>query len=174
MWTIATAFMQIASRIQVQRVVLYLMVEKTAHIVADFLDAGVAEFFYFSTINTNEVVVLLVAIRPLKLRHVFAKLVLGYQIAGKQQIKGVVNRCPAHPVIAVFHLDVERLHVEMVVAAVNFLQNGKAFWRFAVTVLFEVGRKDLLYFFYNLGGWHGVALCENQQFFGLTVHSIGG
>lgn len=118
------------------------MVEKGPHVATDFLDTRVAELFHLATFDADEVVVLLKSIRAFELRHVFAKLVFGHQIAGLQQVECIINRCPTHAVVAVFHLDVERFYVKVIGAAVNFFEYGKTFRRFTVAVFFQIGGED--------------------------------
>ena len=155
MWTTAVLFLEVATGVEVQRMVFYGVVKKNTHVAADLLNTRVAKLFYPATFDANEVVVLLITVRPLKLGHVFAKLMLGYEVASQQQVEGVVHRSPAHPVVAVFHLDVKRFHIKMVVTRINLLQNSEALRGFAVTMFFEIGRKNELYFFYEfINGLH--------------------
>ena len=57
-----------------------------AHHVLDLSDARIAKFHHAAAIQADDVVMLFIAIRFLKLRHIFAKLVFGHQVAGKQQV----------------------------------------------------------------------------------------
>lgn len=60
---------------------LDLEFEQSAHHTLYLLDTWIAEFNHFSAINTDDMIVLFVAVRFLKLRHIFAKLVFGHQVA---------------------------------------------------------------------------------------------
>lgn len=79
-------------------------------------------------------VVLFVGVRFLEHRHVLSKLVTGDKIACQQMIDRVVYSGPADTIFFVFHMDVKRLHVEMVIHLVNFREYSKAFGRFAESI----------------------------------------
>jgi hypothetical protein len=81
MWTTAVLFLEVATGVEVQRMVFYGVVKKNTHVAADLLNTWVAKLFHPPTFDANEVVVLLITVRPLKLGHVLAKLMLGYEVA---------------------------------------------------------------------------------------------
>jgi hypothetical protein len=64
-------------------VVGHFKAQNITHHALDLLDARVAELQYFSTILTNQVVVLLKGIGFLELCQVLPELMLGNQVAGK-------------------------------------------------------------------------------------------
>ena len=108
------------------------------HQPLDGLDAGVAKLEDLIGLLANHMVVLPIAVRLFVERQVLSKLVLGYEPAIQKQVQGVVHRGSTHPIILVFHIDIERFHIEMAGIAVYFLQYGKAFGRFAQALLFQV------------------------------------
>lgn len=117
-----------------------------AHHALDLLDTRIAKLYHFAAIDTNDVVVLLIAVRLLELRHVFSKLMLGHQIAIQQNLQGIVNRSTAYAVLLVFHVNVERFHIEMVVSTVDLFQDGKTFRCFTQTICFQIVLKDFFDF----------------------------
>jgi len=147
MWTFPCFGQFFAAGVQMEAVMTNFMVEKCPHVNPDLLNTGVAELLNTATFYADEVVVLLETIGTFELCHIFAKLMFGHQIAGLKQVEGVINRGTTHPVIPVFHLDVEGFYIKVVGATVNFFEYGKSFRRFAVAVFFEIGREDFFYFF---------------------------
>lgn len=127
-----------------------LEVKQVTHHVFDLLYPGVAEFDYLAAIDANGVVVLFEAVGFLVLGQVFAELVFFHQIAGGEQFQSIVHRGAADPVVPVFHVDVQRLGVEVVAAFVNFFQYGKTFGRFAQAAFFQVRGKNIQHFLDNI------------------------
>ena len=107
------------------------------------LNPRIAEFNDLMTIRADQMVMLLVTIRFLILRQVLSKLMLTHQIALHQQIKGVVHRGPADPVVLVLHADIQRLHIKMTIPGINFLQDSVSLGRLPQRLVFQVRRKDL-------------------------------
>jgi hypothetical protein len=81
------------------------------------------------------------------------------QITMHQQLQRVVNGGSADPITLIFHVDIQGFRVEMVIAPINFLEDGIAFGRFATTCLFKVNREYIADFSNNIGsfliGRHG-------------------
>lgn len=111
------------------------------------LNPGIAKFNYLAGFGEYNVIVLFEFVRFFELSDVVTELMLSYQIARQQQVHGIVQSGPAHPVILVFHIDKECFNVEMTRAVVYFIEDREALGRFTVTVFFEVGRENLLYTF---------------------------
>ena len=118
--------------------------EITDHIFY-LLHAGIAKLHHFAAIGADDVVVLFVAIRLFKLGEVFPELVLFHQITIDEQLQRIVHRSPADAVAAVFHVDVQSLGIEVVVAFVYFFQNGEALRGFAQTGFFQLRGKNSEY-----------------------------
>lgn len=95
--------------------------------ILDILYTGITELHHLVTLCTDQVIMLFVTIRLFVLREVFAKLVFTNQVTFDEKVKRVINRCPAYPVVLVFHADVERFHIKMTVAGVDLLQDRVAF-----------------------------------------------
>lgn len=79
----------------------------------DFLDPGIAEFYYPSRFNVNKMIVLTALISTFKLSNIFSELVLYDQVAIEKKVNSIVECCPAHPVVLVLHEDIERFNVKM-------------------------------------------------------------
>jgi hypothetical protein len=94
-------------------------------------------------------IVLFIAIRLFKLSQIFSELVFFHQVTVYQQLKRVINGGTAYPVIPVFHVDIERLGVEVVVPLVNFFQNGETFGCFSQSGLFQLGGENFEYLLDN-------------------------
>ena len=58
-----------------------IKLHKVAHHTLDLVYPWVTKFHHFSALNANDVVVLMVTVRFFELRHVFAKLMFGNQVA---------------------------------------------------------------------------------------------
>ena len=118
--------------------VRYFKIQQFAYHRFDILDARVAKLDDFSTMHTYRMVVLFEAVGLFVLREVFSELVFADQIAVDQEVKRVVNRGATDAVVLVFHVDIQRLGIEMVAATVYFFQNGVTFGRFPKAADFEV------------------------------------
>gem|GEM_PF-4788863 len=117
-------------------------IEQFPHGRLDLLDTRVTEFNHFATIHTDQVVVLFETMGFLVLGKIFPKLVLGDKIATYQELKSVVNRCPAHPVVGVFHVYIQSLCIKMISTAVDLLQDRITLRCFTEVVLFKMPRED--------------------------------
>jgi hypothetical protein len=113
------------------------------HRFFDFLDAGVAELKHFARFDVNKMVVLFVLERLFELGTIGAELVFGHKVAVKQQVNRVVQCGAAHPLLIVFHLDIQRLDVKMPFGGVNFFQDRESFRRLAVPCFFQIIGKNL-------------------------------
>ena len=125
--------------------VVDLDIEDVLDGLLDHLDARVAELDDFARVGHDDVIVLLVEIRFLVMRLVLPELVLADKRAIQQQLDRVVKRGAAYTIVFVLHLEVQVLDVEMLFALVNFLQDGISLGRFAVAVVLEVKRENVLY-----------------------------
>ena len=94
--------------------VLYLEFEQTAHHALNLLYARIAKLHDFTTVDTDDVVVLFIAVRLFELGHILPKLVLGYQVARYEQFEGIINGGPANAVFFIFHVDIQRFHIKMI------------------------------------------------------------
>lgn len=124
--------------------VLDALVEQGADHVLDLAHTGIAKLQHLAAIQTDEVVMLPESITFLIDRLPRAKLMALDEVAFDEQVQGIVDRGAAHAVILVFHVEVERLHIKMVGATVDFLQYRKPLGRLALPALVEIGRKDPL------------------------------
>lgn len=132
-----------AHAIEVERVVRDFKIQQLAHHVFDLLHTRIAKFYHFPAVGADDVVVLFETIGFFVLRKVAAKLVLFHQIEIDQKFQRVVHRSATDAVAAVFHVDIKCLRVEVVVALVNFLQNGKPFRGFPEAAFFQLGGKNI-------------------------------
>ena len=118
--------------------------EQFTHHALDLMDPGVAEFDHFATLNADNMVMLLISIAFFKLGRVFAKLVLGDQVTGDQQLQGIINSRPADPVILIFHMEIQGFHIEMVVSGIYLFQDRIAFRGFSEIFILKVSLKNFL------------------------------
>ena len=86
--------------------VQHIKLQQIPHHVFNVLNPWVTKLQHLATIHTNQVIVLLEAVRLFVLRKVFAELVFFYQITTHQQFQGIVHRGTAYPVVLVGHVDV--------------------------------------------------------------------
>jgi len=119
--------------------------QQLTHGVLDLLNSRVAKLEHFATVRTDEVVMLFITIRLFVECQIFPELVPFYQITTHEQIQGVVHRGPAYAVALIFHVDIQRFCIEVIVSAVDFFEYGKAFRRLAKAVIFEVGSEHGLH-----------------------------
>ena len=119
--------------------------QEFANHTLDLVNAWIAEFDHLTALDTDNMVVLFVSVRLLKLGHVFAELVFGHQIAGNQQFQCIVYRGPAYPVFFVFHVDIKGFHIEMVVSGIYLFKNSIALRGFAQAFIFQVRFENFLY-----------------------------
>ena len=75
----------VASAIKVKRVVGNGKIEQFPNHRLDLLNAGVAKFHYFFTVNANKVVMLFIAVGFFVVGYILPKLVFGNQIGGNQK-----------------------------------------------------------------------------------------
>ena len=90
----------------------------------DVLNPGVAKFYHFPCIE-KDMIVLFETIGFFKLGEVLAELVFADKVAFNKQVKRIIYRGAAYPVIVILHADIKRLHVKMPFTAVYFLEDGK-------------------------------------------------
>lgn len=145
-----------ADAVQIERMMRDPEIEQLADHRFDLLHTRVAELNHLAAIGANHMVVLFEPIRFFVLRHVFAKLVLFYEVADHEQVERIVDGCAANPMILIFHVDIKGLSIEMVGPFVNLCQNREPFGRFSLSVLFEPGGKDFQDFLdgFLLGTYH--------------------
>ena len=146
--------------------VFHIEIEDISHHRLDLLYTGVTKFENTFAIGTNEMIVLLVRIGLLKLRQVFAELMFGDQVTGKQMLNGIVDGSPRNAVLLILHVDIQRLHIKVIVDGIDLFQNGEPFWCLALTLFFEKSRKYLTYLF--LGAFHEA----NREFTDLNRSSL--
>jgi len=77
------------------------------------LNSRVAKFHHLVAVGANQVVMLSRPIGFLVLGKVFSELMSAHKVTFNQQVKGIVNRGPANPVVFILHVDVQRLYIKM-------------------------------------------------------------
>ena len=87
--------------------VVYFNIEYFLNCFFYILDSGITKFLYLSGICEDDMIVLAIKIGLFILCLVFAKLVFSHQSTLQKEFDGVVECCPAYPVIFVFHCDVQ-------------------------------------------------------------------
>ena len=136
-----------AHPVEVERMVRNGKIELRGHRILNLLDTRIAELEKPTALGADQVVVLPALVGLLEVRHILPELVLHHQPAIQQELYGIVESCPAHPVILVLHEDVERLDVEMPVAGVDLIEYRESFGRFPMPSHREVAGKLLAHIF---------------------------
>lgn len=113
----------------------------------DLLNTRIAEFVNIGTILTDQMIMLLIRICPFKLRLILSELMLGYKSAFEKQLDRVVQRCATYTILLVFHMNIQRLNVEVPALCVNLVENCESFGCFAVTLLTEMIGEEIPYGF---------------------------
>src|SRR4030042_2359982 len=80
-----------------------------------------------------------------KLGNVLSKLMLDDQITIEQQLNGIVQCSPAHPVILVLHENIKRFNIEVSSPGIYLIKNSISLGGFPVTFLLKIFSDDLLY-----------------------------
>jgi len=150
----------VAVSVKVQRMIGDAEVQNVSGHILYLLYARVAEFENLPAVLADKVVVLRILVRTFKMGNVLTELMLRYQFAVEQQLYRVVQGGPAHAVVLLLHLYVQRFDVEMSRVRIDLMEYGKPFGRFAVPVLLQVVGEDLpyvveyfgLYFRYHFPG----------------------
>ena len=79
--------------------VVYFNIEYFLNCFFYILDSGITKFLYLSGICEDDMIVLAIKIGLFILGLVFAKLVFSHQSTLQKEFDGVVECCPAYPVI---------------------------------------------------------------------------
>lgn len=124
----------------------YVEVKDIFYGALNVLNPRIAELYHFVTFRADQMVMLSAAVSLLVLCEIFPELVFAYQIALNQEIKCVINRRPANPVVFIFHADVQRLNIKVAIARINFFEDRIAFRRFPQLLVLQVSRENLFYF----------------------------
>lgn len=122
-----------------------IKVQQLFYRVLNILNSRIAKLSHLLTLHTDQVIVLTAAVRSFILGQILSELMLAYQITLNQQIERVIHRGTTHPVIFVFHVDVQRLNIKMAIQRINFFEYGVPFWRLAKLLIFKISSKDFLY-----------------------------
>lgn len=125
----------------------HLEIQQVTHRRLDLLDARITKFNYLATIHADKMIMLLKAVGLFILREVLAKLVLGNEVTTNQEFERIVYSGAANPVIGIFHVDIQRLCIKMIRAAVDFFQDSVAFRCATQMMCFQVRREDFFHFF---------------------------
>ena len=129
---------------KIQGMMRDIEVEQLLGCVLDLLNAWITELEHLSAIFADEVIVLREIVRWFEVRNILPELMLGNKLAVEQQIHRVVKRSAAYTIVLVFHLDVQRLNVEVILLIVDLVEYCESFGCFAVPVFLQVFGKDLL------------------------------
>ncbi len=73
----------------------------------DLVNPRITEFNNLMTFRTNQVIMLFIPVRLFVLSKIATELMLAYKVTLHQQVKRIVYRGPAYPVILIFHADVQ-------------------------------------------------------------------
>lgn len=152
----------------------YTEIKHLSYHVLDRLDPRITELHHFMAIGTDQVIMLFVAIGFFELCQVFAKLVLGNEVAIHQNVERVVNRRAADTVTLIFHADVKLIYIEVIFPGVDLLQNRKPLRRFTKSLIFQVSRQYFLSGFeiWFAGLWHISDILARKYAFLLKSHLL--
>src|SRR5690606_748462 len=87
---------------------------------------------------------------------ILTKLMTAYQTTFQQQFYRVVKRSTAYTIILVFHFNIQRFNIKMLLTIINFLKDGITFGCFSMSFILQIFCKNILYnllifiFFHNL------------------------
>lgn len=112
-------------------------IQQFSHHRLNLLNARITKFKYPFAINADKMIMLFEGIGFFELSNILSELVLCYQIAGQQMFYRIVYCCPANPVLFVFHVDVQRLHIKVIVDGINFIKYGKPLRCFSESLFFK-------------------------------------
>lgn len=96
-------------------------------------------------ISHNDMVMLPVEVGFFIMALVLAKLVPSYQAAFQQQFYRVIERSAAYTIVFIFHFDIQRFNVKMLLAVVYFLKYGIALRGFPVPFILQEFCKNVFY-----------------------------
>lgn len=127
----------------------------------------VAKLDNLAGIGHYDVVMLLIKIRLFIVALVLPELVAAHQAAFQQQLYRVIQRGTAYTVVFVFHFDIERLNIKMLLAVVYFLQDCVALRGFPVAFVFKEFREDVFYNILIFIIFHGMGIntCKGKAKF---------
>lgn len=120
--------------------------KEVAHRILDLLNTRIAKLEHLTAFKTNYMIMLFVSVRLLVLIEIFPKLVLSDKVAINEDLEGVVDSCAANTVIALFHMQVQRFCIEVIIPQVDLFENGKSLRGLPQAVFFKIMGKDLLHF----------------------------
>jgi hypothetical protein len=122
-----------------------IVLHDAGHCFFNLMDPGIAVFIHPAAGSTDDMIVLFALMGLFELGYILPELVLDDQPAIEQQFHRIVKGSPAHPVIVVFHVDIEFLHIEMAFLGINLIEDSKPFGCLALSFSFDILRKDLFY-----------------------------
>lgn len=126
-----------------QRVMRYLESQQATHGSFDLLQTGVAEFQNLIAVQADQMVVLSRAETLLVHCNIGAELVPFNKAAIQQQVECIIDRCSAHMVLPVFHLNEEGIHIEVVFVGINLVENGIPLGGLALFLPLQISGEDL-------------------------------
>ncbi len=96
----------------------------------------IAKLYDFARIGKNYMVMLAIKVRFFILCLILPELMLSNQLTFQQKLNGIVEGGATDPIIFIFHVDVERFDIEMLITIINFLKDGVAFRCFTMSFFF--------------------------------------
>jgi len=120
----------------------HIEAQNIAHHRLNLLHPGIAKLKNLSAILANQVIVLTKGERTFVNGIGLSELMPGYQITGQQMLDGVVEGRAADTVVIPLHVEVQGIHVEMIIHGIYFAQDREAFGSFAQVKLFKIFLKN--------------------------------
>ena len=110
-----------------------------------FMNSGIAELYYFTCFNIDQMIVLAALVCSFELGNILSKLMFNNEITIQEQFNSIIKSGSAHPVIFILHKNIERLYIEMSQSRIYLIKNCISLRCFPMPFLFEIFSEDLLY-----------------------------
>jgi hypothetical protein len=123
--------------------ILYLKLEQVRHRGDDRLYPGITKFMDMPAIHADQMIMLFKAEGLFILGKIFAKLVFLDHITVNQQLERIIHGSPAHPVIFILHLDIQRLSIKVISALVDRFEDGISLRSLTKSAFVQVRGEDV-------------------------------
>lgn len=118
------------------------------HMPNNLFQPGIGKLLYVTAHFAHNMLVLFIVVGSFKLSHIVSKLMFDHQFTLQQQINGIVKSGPAHPVVLIFHKNIERFYIKMTGTGIYLIQDGIPFRCLPMAFLLQIRGKHLFYSFF--------------------------
>jgi hypothetical protein len=80
---------------------------KTAGCADYLLYPWIAKLNYLPRLYVDKMIMLAALVSTLKLRNILPELMFDHEVAIEEQFNCIIQRCPAYPIVLVFHENIE-------------------------------------------------------------------